>query len=105
MKRIVLILTLTMLTMTAIPVLADEVLPPDPNMTGRLTAETQGEFILFDVFVLRPLGLASMAVGAAGALVANPVASMSHSEDRVQRELIDKPYWYTFCRPVGDIDF
>jgi len=105
MKRIVLILTLTLLTMTAIPVLADEILPPDPNMTGRITAEPQGEFIFFDIFVLRPLGVVSMALGAASALVANPVASMSHSEDRVEREFIQKPYWYTFCRPVGDIDF
>ena len=105
MKKIVLILTLTLLTMTAIPVLAEEVLPPDPNMTGRLTADHDGEFIIFDVFVLRPLGLVSMAVGAASSVVAAPVASLSNSQDRVDRELIQKPYWYTVCRPVGDIDF
>ena len=105
MKKIVLILTVTFLAMTAIPVLADEVLPPDPNMTGRLTAEPAGEFILVDAFILRPMGLASMAVGALGGFVAIPWSAPSGSDDRVIRELYQKPFWYTFCRPIGDIDF
>ena len=105
MKRIVLILTLTMIAMTAIPVLAQEVLPPDPTMTGRLTAGPDGEFIIIDALILRPLGLASMAVGAATSVVAYPWSEPSNTQDRVTRELIQKPYWYTFCRPIGDIDF
>ena len=106
MKRAFLILTaIAMLTATAVPVLAQQPLPPDPNLSGRLTYPPQGEFILFDVFVLRPLGFASMAIGAAGSTVAYPFAKVSNSTDRVQRELIQKPYQYTICRPVGDIDF
>jgi hypothetical protein len=106
MKRIFLILTaIAMLSATAVPLMAQEVLPTDPNMSGRITSPPQGEFIMFDVFILRPLGLASMAVGAVSAVAAAPWAQSSHSTDRVQRELIQKPYDYTFCRPVGDIDF
>jgi len=106
MKRIALILAIILVSMTAIPVLAqEEVLPPDPTVTGRFTAEPAGEFIIFDAFVLRPLGLVSMGVGAGSAVVAAPWGTSSHSEDRVQRELLQKPYWYTFCRPLGDIDF
>lgn len=105
MKRIILILTITLLSMTALPVLAQEALPPDPTRTGRLAADPMGEFILFDAFLLRPLGLAAMAVGAGGAAVAYPWSRPSHSENRVKRELFQKPYWYTFCRPIGDIDF
>ena len=105
MKRIILILTITLLSMTALPVLAQEPLPPDPTLTGRFTAEPPGEYIIFDAFILRPLGLAAMAVGAASAAVAYPWSRSSHSENRVDRELIQKPYWYTFCRPIGDIDF
>ena len=106
MKRIFLILTaVAMLSVAAVPLMAQDQLPPDPNMSGRLTAPPQGEFIMFDVFILRPLGLASMAVGAITTEVALPWATSSHSMDRVQRELIDKPYEYTFCRPVGDMDF
>ncbi len=105
MKRIILILTITLLSMTALPVLAQEPLPPDPTLTGRFTADNAGEYIIVDAFILRPLGLAAMAVGAAGAAVAYPWSRPSHTENRVDRELIQKPYWYTFCRPIGDIDF
>jgi len=105
MKKTALILTIILASMVAIPVLAQETLPPDPTLTGRFTAEPLGEYILFDAFILRPLGLASMAVGLGGAVVAGPLSIPSHTEYRVQRELIQKPYWYTFCRPMGDIDF
>jgi len=106
MKRIFLILTaIAMLSVTAVPIMAQEVLPPDPNMSGRITSPPQGEFIIFDIFILRPLGLASMAVGAVSTIAAVPWVEPSHSNDRVERELIQKPYEYTFCRPLGDIDF
>ena len=106
MKRVALILTvIAMLSVTAVPLMAQEVLPPNPGMSGRITSPPQGEFILWDVIILRPLGLASMAAGAVGAVVAAPWADSSNSMDRVQRELIQKPHDYTFCRPVGDIDF
>ncbi len=105
MKRIILILTITLLSMTALPVLAQEVLPPDPTATGRFTAPPTGEFIIWDALILRPMGLAAMAVGAGGAVLAYPWTRSSHSQDRVRRELFQKPYSYTFCRPLGDIDF
>jgi hypothetical protein len=106
MKRIILILSaIAMLSMTALPVLAQEPLPPDPTLSGRFTAEPLGEFIIFDAVVLRPLGLVSMGVGAIGAGIAAPWAASSNSQARVDRELIQKPYDYTFCRPLGDIDF
>ncbi len=105
MKRITLLLTLIFLSVMIIPVFAEEPLPPDPTLSGRFTAEPAGEFIIVDTFVLRPLGIASMAVGAGSAIFAYPWSRPSHSEERVTRELIQKPYWYTFCRPIGDIDF
>lgn len=105
MKKIALIVTIALISMAAIPVLAQEVLPPDPTATGRLAAQPAGEFILFDALILRPLGLAAMGVGAVSSVVAYPLAVPSNSQDRVTRELIQKPYWYTVCRPMGDIDF
>ena len=49
MKRIIMILSaIAMLSMTALPVLAQEPLPPDPTLSGRFTAEPLGEFIIFD---------------------------------------------------------
>jgi hypothetical protein len=63
------------------------------------------EAIVFDALVLRPIGLASMVVGFAGALVAYPFALLSHSADRVTQKLIVEPFEYTFKRPVGDEDY
>lgn len=64
-----------------------------------------GEFILLDVLVLRPLGLAATAIGVAGAIVSTPLAVATQSEDRVGKSLLRRPYEYTFCRPVGDVDY
>ena len=106
MKKLFLILAaIAMLTASAVPLMAQEQLPPDPNLSGRMAAPPEGEFIMFDVFILRPLGLFSMGVGALTAAAASPWAASSHSMDMVQRELLDKPFNYTFRRPVGDIDF
>ncbi len=105
MKRIIPILAITLLSMTALPVLAEQSPPVAPTPTGHSTVEPLGESIIFDALVLRPLGLASMVVGAGTAALACPWAESSNSEDRVQRELLQKPYWYTFSRPLGDIDF
>ncbi|MDR3555964.1 MAG: hypothetical protein P4L55_14500 [Syntrophobacteraceae bacterium] len=89
----------------ALPALAQETLPPDPNMSGRFSANPPGEFIIVDAVILRPLGLASMAVGAIGAGLAAPWITSPLSCQRVNRELLQKPAWYTFGRPLGDSDF
>ena len=106
MKKFITLLAAIFLALgVVLPALAQEDLPPDPSMTGRFSADPPGEFIIFDTLVLRPLGLVAMGVGAVGAAASAPWANSSHSEDRVKRELLDKPYWYTFCRPLGDSDF
>lgn len=61
-----------------------------------------GEAIIADTLLLRPVGLVSMVVGFAGAIIALPFAAMSHSTDRVVQKLIVEPFEYTFKRPVGD---
>lgn len=105
MKRIILILTITLLSMTALPVLAELDMPLDPTQPAHFNAEPPGEDILFDALILRPLGLASMAIGAGTAVVAFPWSISSNSEDRVQTELLQKPCWFTFGRPLGDIGY
>ena len=69
----------------------DESLPP-------------GELMIFDALVLRPLGLVAMAVGLGGAFVTGPFAATSNSGDRVGKQLLEKPAYYTFCRPIGEVD-
>jgi hypothetical protein len=64
-----------------------------------------GEFIIMDALILRPLGLVSMAVGFAGAVVASPWGASSCSSHRIQQELLEKPYNYTFARRLGEEEF
>ncbi len=71
-----------------------------------LRGEPSGELILFDVLILRPLGLAATALGTAGAIVAAPWScsdceTRTSQWDLVERKLICEPYNYTFCRPLG----
>ncbi|MGV8074955.1 MAG: hypothetical protein AB2L11_10420 [Syntrophobacteraceae bacterium] len=63
-----------------------------------------GELILADSLILRPLGVVAMGVGFVGALLTLPWTAGSGSSERVTTELVDKPYEYTFCRPIGDVD-
>jgi|GEM_PF-1250567 len=65
----------------------------------------EGEFIIFDAAVLRPLGVVSMAFGLVGGIIAFPSMMASGSQDRVKKELFEKPYDYTFCRKLGDLDY
>ncbi|HOV86465.1 MAG TPA: hypothetical protein PLM79_08890 [Syntrophobacteraceae bacterium] len=89
-----------------LPVRADE--PQRSSSTGaqideRVKWDPPGELILADVLILRPLGIAALGIGLAGSLVTMPFAATSNSGDRVGKELIQKPFEYTFTRPVGDV--
>lgn len=64
-----------------------------------------GELILADVLILRPLGIVASAVGLAGSIVSIPFAASSCSGDLVERKLIQEPFDYTWCRPLGDVDY
>lgn len=67
-------------------------------------APPPGEFMILDALLLRPLGLASMGVGIGGAVVTAPWAAASNSGEQAAEQLIRKPAWYTFCRPLGRIE-
>lgn len=64
-----------------------------------------GELIIVDTLVLRPLGFVALGIGAVGALISMPFALMTNSCDRVQEALIERPYHYTFTRPLGELDY
>ena len=57
--------------------------------------------VLSDILILRPLGIAGMALGTAATVVATPFALPSGSMGDVGRTLIVAPYDFTFSRPLG----
>ena len=64
-----------------------------------------GESVIADAVIVRPVGIAAMVVGVAGAIVALPFAATSNSMDTIKQALILKPFDYTFRRPLGDFDY
>jgi hypothetical protein len=68
--------------------------------------EPSGELILFDAMILRPLGVVATAVGTVGAAVfVAPWTANTCDWDLVEKKLIREPANYTFCRPLGDVDY
>jgi hypothetical protein len=61
--------------------------------------------MIVDVFIARPVGLATTDIGTAAFIVALPFAIPSGSVKPVGRELVAAPFKFTFRRPVGDFSF
>ncbi len=107
--------TFVLASMTVPPCSAEEeapVSPVSPVSSVSTMADTPrpanqdppGELILADVLFLRPAGLAACVVGMVGSLVVLPFAATSNSVDRVNRQLLIRPFQYTFERPLGQMD-
>lgn len=62
-----------------------------------------GELVLVDALILRPVGVAALAVGLAGSLAILPFTALTDSGPIVGRSLIKAPFDYTFNRHLGDI--
>jgi hypothetical protein len=56
---------------------------------------------LFDVLILRPMGIVSCVLGVATSVVAMPFAITSGAGYEVGDKLITEPFEYTFKRPIG----
>ncbi len=66
--------------------------------------ETSAEEIAVDILLVRPLGLAALAVGAILSLVALPWSLLGGGDHKeVHQKLVVEPAKFTFTRPMGDI--
>jgi len=118
MKRTVCLLMIASLMIAGItlPARAGEGPPPpfpiqsqdsakNPQAAAVEKEAPPGELILADVLILRPLGIVACGVGLVGSIITLPFAATSQSGDRVGKALIEKPFNYTFQRPVGEVDY
>ena len=64
-----------------------------------------GELIIVDTLILRPFGIISCAIGLGSSILSLPWASSSDSFERVDEELVRKPFSYTFERKLGDLEY
>ncbi|MBI5344558.1 MAG: hypothetical protein HZB21_06255 [Deltaproteobacteria bacterium] len=63
--------------------------------------EPSGSGIVIDVVIIRPLGLASLVIGAGVFVIALPFTVPSGSVKVSAKKLIAEPFKFTFTRPVG----
>ena len=80
-------------------------LPADAGTTTRYSTQEKGSIpldaTLFDLIILRPMGIAACAVGLAASLVAFPFAATTGAGSEVGDKLITEPFEWTFRRPIG----
>lgn len=82
----------------ALPVFAgDDIERPSYKGTGK------GEAMLFDLILLRPIGLASVTVGFAATFVAFPFSIMANNTREVGDAMLGETTNYTFVRPLGEV--
>jgi len=93
------ILLLVAVTLVSIPLAGsafanarDDVLVGDP---------TGGEMI-YDILVLRPVGICAQAIGAATFFISAPFSAAGENIYDAQDELIIKPAKFTWKRPLGE---
>jgi hypothetical protein len=80
-------------------------IPKQTDSTPVIHKDPPGELIIADVLIMRPVGMVACVVGLAGAIIAWPFAAMTNSCDRVCKQLINKPFNYTFARPLGQMEY
>jgi hypothetical protein len=102
--------TLILALVTPSPSGAQENAPPSPvsrqnDSTPNIHRDPPGELIIADVLIMRPVGMVACVVGLVGAALAWPFAAMTNSCDRVCKELINRPFNYTFARPLGQMEY
>ncbi|HOV89899.1 MAG TPA: hypothetical protein PKW07_04220 [Syntrophorhabdaceae bacterium] len=64
-----------------------------------------GTMIMFDLIIMRPLGIVACTIGTAGFIVSLPFVAFSGGFNTVVKELLGKPGQFTFERPLGDFSF
>ena len=85
-------------TWAASPALAKE----KESITGE---DRNAVSMMFDLVLLRPLGLAATVVGTAFFVVSLPVSALGGNTGEAAKKLVVEPAKYTFTRPLGAEDY
>jgi hypothetical protein len=68
-----------------------------------LSGDRDANNMLADTLLLRPIGVAALAMGTVLYIVSLPAAIMTDSQKETYKVLIKEPSDYVFKRPVGEI--
>ena len=64
--------------------------------------EVTGGTMIADAVFLRPIGIVGCVVGLCAFVVAAPFAALGDNMDAAKKELVEKPFAFTFERPLGE---
>ncbi len=68
------------------------------------TEDPGGGAMLFDLCVVRPIGLVATALGSATFLLSWPFSALGNNSDVAGQKLVKDPAAYTFKRPLGEFN-
>jgi hypothetical protein len=66
------------------------------------TEDPGGGEMIFDLCVVRPVGLVATAVGAVAFVLSWPFSALGDNTDVASQKLVKEPAAYTFKRPLGE---
>ena len=61
-----------------------------------------GGEMIFDLCVVRPVGLVATAIGAVAFVLSSPFSALGNNIDVAGEKLVKEPAAYTFKRPLGE---
>ncbi len=64
--------------------------------------DDKGGYMIGDLVIMRPLGIAATAVGAVAYVLSLPFSLAGGNEPEARQKLMGDPARYTFTRPLGD---
>jgi hypothetical protein len=97
-KMVFVLVTLLIFGILVPSVYCQETEMPNYNGTGK------GEAIIFDLFVLRPLGVISCALGFATTIIGAPFIVGRDNAREIGDALLNEPGNFTVIRPLGQVD-
>ncbi len=64
--------------------------------------EPGGGAMIYDLVVLRPVGIVATAVGSVAWLISLPFSALGDNVDQATDKLVKEPGKFTFVRPIGE---
>jgi hypothetical protein len=64
--------------------------------------QPQGDTMVGDALVVRPIGIACLAISSVVYVVALPFAALGGNTQQATQKMVKDPFNYTFRRPLGD---
>jgi len=66
--------------------------------------DPSGGAMMFDLAVVRPVGIVATAIGCVFFIVSSPFSALGGNIDTASEKLVKDPVAYTFKRPLGEFD-